>query len=180
MSGHVSVPGDEEWEHRHTDLRHKRNETWIDQSTEDDATAALENRLAQRARREVLVAAAKQKSADRKMAADFNGHRVTSDGDYRHRLLRVPVAGATAVAESGADLDRRTATRIIGGAVIFGPAGAIVGGLLKKKKTKFYVTVGFRNGDAVIIETPLKDEKKARLFAVAVNRAGVHFANRVV
>ncbi|KAM9866750.1 hypothetical protein ACIFOC_00442 [Leucobacter aridicollis] len=80
------------------------------------------------------------------------------------------LSGAKALFESGADQSRPTLTRIGAGAVIAGPAGAIVGGLFKKNTSKGYVTVEFPDGEAVIIEGPVKDETKMRQFAADVNR----------
>ncbi|QAB17489.1 DUF4429 domain-containing protein [Leucobacter muris] len=80
------------------------------------------------------------------------------------------VAGAVASFESGADRSRPTLTRIGAGAIIAGPAGAIVGGLFKKDTSKCYVTVVFADGDTAIVEGPVKDEKKLRQFAADVNR----------
>lgn len=81
-----------------------------------------------------------------------------------------PVAGASAEFESGSDRSRPTLTRIGAGALIAGPAGAIVGGLFKKDTSKGYVTVIFADGDTVIVEGPSKDEGKMRQFAADVNR----------
>lgn len=81
-----------------------------------------------------------------------------------------PVSGAEATFDSGADKSRPTLTRIGAGAILAGPAGAIVGGLFKKDISKAYVTVVFADGDSVIIEGPSKDEVKLRQFAADVNR----------
>lgn len=81
-----------------------------------------------------------------------------------------PVAGASAEFEQGSDKSRPTLTRIGAGALIAGPAGAIVGGLFKKDTSKNYVTVIFSDGDTAIIEGPSKDEMKMRKFAADVNR----------
>lgn len=86
------------------------------------------------------------------------------------------VAGATAEYESGADQRRTTLTRVAGGAIIAGPAGAIVGGMFKKNESRGYVTVTFPDGDVAVIDGPIKDEKKLREFAIIVNRAGRHYA----
>lgn len=81
-----------------------------------------------------------------------------------------PITGASAEFESGADRSRPTLTRIGAGAILAGPAGAIVGGLFKKDTSKCYVTILFPDGDTVIIEGPSKDEGKMRQFAADVNR----------
>lgn len=86
------------------------------------------------------------------------------------KSVQKPIEGAEATFESGADKSRPTLTRIGAGAIIAGPAGAIVGGLFKKDTSKAYVTVIFADGDTAIIEGPGKDELKLRKFAADVNR----------
>ncbi|GAA1579225.1 hypothetical protein [Leucobacter aridicollis] len=99
----------------------------------------------------------------------YAGHKV-SGGLFATPTGAKSIAGASALFESGADHSRPTLTRIGAGAVIAGPAGAIVGGLFKKNTAKGYVTVEFPDGEAVIIEGPAKDETKMRQFAADVNR----------
>lgn len=86
-----------------------------------------------------------------------------------------PVAGATAEFESGADRKRPTFTRVVTGAVIAGPAGAIVGGLFRKDKSRVYVLVTLADGRQVIADTSVKHEKQAREWAAKVNAAAAHF-----
>lgn len=88
----------------------------------------------------------------------------------------LPVAGVTAEFESGAQKKNMTATRVLGGAVLFGPAGAIVGGMLKKDRSKVYVVINIPDRGSVILDAPVKDEKAAREFAAKVNTAGSHYA----
>lgn len=85
------------------------------------------------------------------------------------RQVKKPVTGAQAEFERGADRDRPTLTRVGAGAIIAGPAGAVVGALFKKNTTRNYVTVIFSDGDTAIIDGPSKDERKMRAFAQAVN-----------
>lgn len=105
------------------------------------------------------------------------GSHFLSNGEYSSGFTKIPIAGATAEFESGADKKRITGTRVITGAVLFGPVGAVAGGALRKNKTKCYVTITFADGDVVIIESPIKDEPRARKFAAKVNAAGVYYAN---
>lgn len=88
----------------------------------------------------------------------------------KFKSVKKPVKGARAEFELGAEQKRTTLTRVGVGGVLFGPAGAIVGGLMKKDKSKCYVSVSFADGDTVLIEGPLKHEKKMRQFAADVNR----------
>ena len=81
--------------------------------------------------------------------------------------------GATATLENGANVGSRiTATRVVTGAVLFGPVGAIIGGMAKKDRNKLYVTVTYSNGDQGVIEAKAKDEAKARQFVQAINTVG--------
>lgn len=82
------------------------------------------------------------------------------------------IAGAQAEVEASGDMGKRTtATRVITGGVIFGPAGAVVGGLIRKSRNRIFITVTFPNGDTGLIEAPAKQETEARRFAVAINNA---------
>lgn len=80
--------------------------------------------------------------------------------------------GAVAEFESGADQKRTTLTRVAAGAIVAGPAGAIVGGLFRKNKSRVYVTITFPDGDVAVIDGPVKDERQLREFARVVNVAG--------
>lgn len=86
------------------------------------------------------------------------------------------IAGATAEFEAGAGQANATAGRVIAGALIAGPAGAIVGGMFKKEKGRAYVYVTFADGDVAIVDGPLKDESKLRMFAANLNAASKHYA----
>lgn len=117
----------------------------------------------------------KESAQNLSQMAHYGTHSVTH-GNYNYlppgkfRSITKPVKGATATFESGADHARPTLTRIGAGAIIAGPAGAIVGGLFKKNRSKCYVTVIFADGDTSIIEAPAKHEHKLRQFAADVNR----------
>lgn len=99
------------------------------------------------------------------------GLHSTKNGEYSYlppgsfKQIKKPVLGAQAVFERGSDKARPTLTRVGAGALIAGPAGAIVGALFQKDTSRNYVTVVFADGDTVIIDGPAKDEKKMRLFA---------------
>ncbi|HLS00537.1 MAG TPA: hypothetical protein VK054_00925 [Beutenbergiaceae bacterium] len=136
----------------------------------NDSQAKLERKQANRDRR-----AARRQEA--KFVARIGGHAVIRE-NYVNGLKKVPIAGATAEYESGATEKRITGTRVITGAVLFGPLGAVAGGVLRKDKSKCYVTITFPDGNVVIVDAPLKEEKKAREFAATVNAAGAYYADR--
>lgn len=112
--------------------------------------------------------------ASAKTFASYGGHIIKS-GEYKYlpqgaiRQVAKPLAGAEATYETGNDKSRPTLTRIGAGAIIAGPAGAVVGALFKKDTGKNYVTVVFADGDTVIIEGPQSDAMKMREFAARIN-----------
>jgi len=116
---------------------------------------------------------------ERSKSNTFYGvHRVTG-GEYAYlpegsfKYVRKPVAGAVAEYEPGSAVDGRTTlTRVGVGAIVAGPVGAIVGGMFKKDRSRGYVSVTFPDGDVVVLDGPLTDEKKLREFARKVTDAG--------
>lgn len=118
-----------------------------------------------------------QRREEAKYIARIGEHAVIKE-NYVNGFKKIPIAGATAEFESGHTSKRVTGTRVITGAVLFGPIGAVAGGLLRKDKTKCYVTITFPDSNVVIAEAPLKDEARARKFAATVNAAGAYYANR--
>ena len=87
-----------------------------------------------------------------------------------------PLGGMTAELEPGVDVGARTtATRVVAGAVIAGPVGAIVGGLFRKDRNKVYVVVTLADGSQILIDGPAKDERGARDFTAKLNAAGAHY-----
>ena len=113
----------------------------------------------------------------RESAKTFAAYGVHSikNGEYKYlpqgsfKQIKKPLQGASATFELGADKSRPTLTRVGAGALIAGPAGAVVGALFKKDTSRNYITVIFSDGDTVIIDGPAKDEKKMRLFANRIN-----------
>ena len=91
------------------------------------------------------------------------------------KTRRQPAAGITADFEA-AERKSTTATRVIAGGVLFGPIGAVAGGLLKKDKGKVYAIVTIPDAGTIILDAPIKDEAKAREFVAKVNAAGAHYA----
>lgn len=106
--------------------------------------------------------------------AAYDVHTI-KNGQYKYlpkgafKSVRKPVEGATAEFERGADRERPTLTRVGAGALIAGPAGAVVGALFKKNTSRNYITVIFSDGDTAIIDGPSKDERKMRAFVQAIN-----------
>jgi hypothetical protein len=106
----------------------------------------------------------------------YGSHRITTknelkwlpEGGFIPRTFKL--AGAHAEYEPGADISGRTTlTRVAAGAIIAGPVGAVVGGLFKKDRARGYVSITFPDGNMIVIDGPVKDEKKLRGFAATIN-----------
>lgn len=121
------------------------------------------------------TAPTREKRPPAPIRARYDSHAILGN-TYQGAIGVRELAGATALYESGADKSRPTLTRIGAGAIIAGPIGAIGGALFKKQTTKGYVTIGFANGESLIIEGPAKHEGKMRSFAAAVNAAAANAA----
>lgn len=94
----------------------------------------------------------------------FNGWKV--DGrKLRGEGQEFDLTEAKVEFETGANAGSRiTATRVVTGGVLFGPIGAIAGGLLRKNINKVYVVITFADGSNGLIEAPAKKETEARKF----------------
>lgn len=112
-----------------------------------------------------------QREASSKPLATFAGWTLTPSSleskDQQHRIT-----GAHAEVQSSGDMGKQVkAGRVITGGVLFGPAGAVVGGLLRKSRNQIYIMVTFPSGDTGLIEAPAKQESEARRFAISINHA---------
>jgi|GEM_PF-6493564 len=89
-----------------------------------------------------------------------------------HQKVAYPVRGARATVESAASAkSRMTATRVVGGAVVLGPLGAILGGMAKKDKSKIFLVVEMADGTVFTDQAQARHEATARRFAGAINTA---------
>lgn len=117
--------------------------------------------------------------AERHSQSALYGVHKVAKGEYSYlpkgkfKQIRKPIAGAVAEFESGSNNSGATATRVITGAILAGPVGAVIGGLFKKQKGRVYVYVTFADGDVAILDGPVKDETKLREFAQKVNAAAI-------
>ncbi|SMX91228.1 MULTISPECIES: hypothetical protein [unclassified Brevibacterium] len=95
----------------------------------------------------------------------FNGWKV--DGrKLRGEGQEFDLIGAKVEFEAGANAGSRiTAARVVTGGVLFGPIGAVAGGLLRKNRNKVYIVISFTDGSTGLIEAPAKKETDARKFA---------------
>lgn len=94
----------------------------------------------------------------------FNGWKLVGS-KLRGEGQEFDLKGARAEFEAGANAGTRiTATRVVTGGVLFGPLGAVAGGLLRKNINKVYVVITFADGSNGLIEAPAKKETEARRF----------------
>ena len=110
--------------------------------------------------------------ATREKAVKFSGFELTTT-HLAYKSDRRTIAGAKATVEAGASARARmTATRVIGGAAILGPLGAILGGLAKKDESKVFLIVEMKDGTVYTEEVHGRKESEARKFAGMVNTYG--------
>lgn len=106
---------------------------------------------------------------EKKATTRFAGF--TTDGEFlSYGSDRRRIKGARATVEAGAAArSRMTATRVIGGAAILGPLGAILGGLAKKDESKVFLIVEMQDGTVFTEEVKGRHEGAARQFAGLIN-----------
>lgn len=110
--------------------------------------------------------------AVREQTVKFSEFEMTAT-HLSYKSERRSVSGAKATVEAGASArSRMTATRVIGGAAILGPLGAILGGLAKKDESKVFLIVEMRDGTVYTEEVRGRKEAEARKFAGMVNTYG--------
>jgi hypothetical protein len=84
-----------------------------------------------------------------------------------------PASECDIVIDTGANVGSRvTATRVAAGALLAGPAGALIGSIAKKDRSTIYLTL-ITPDDMFIEQVSGLDEAKAREFANKVKRAGM-------
>lgn len=140
-----------------------------DAATDAQAAERAENR--QQLQEQIDQRKAERPTWDRKLAK-FEGVTLRKRSIGRGLADTQPLTGVHASIESGEALSRRTtATRVVAGAVLAGPVGAVVGAVAKKKT----------GGDSYLvitgpefewqIEVDRKHADKARQFAAQINTA---------
>ncbi|WP_032384701.1 hypothetical protein [Rhodococcoides fascians] len=108
----------------------------------------------------------------RQQVVKFSEFELT-DSHLTYKRDRRSVSGAKATVEAGASArTRMTATRVLGGAAVLGPLGAIIGGLAKKDESKVFLIVEMRDGTVYTEEVHGRKESEARKFAGMVNTFG--------
>lgn len=93
----------------------------------------------------------------------MKGRTVTYKGD------EYDLKGARALVDSGQLGKRMTATRVIGGGVIFGPVGALIGGMAKKSTGDAFLNIELADGRLIIEPVKKKQIKEANKFAQKIN-----------
>ena len=89
---------------------------------------------------------------------------------------RYPLGGIVAEVDTSDSRERSTLTRIAAGAIVAGPVGAIVGGMLKKQRGRGYLAMYIPAGETILVDFNPKDATKARAFAIKLNAAGSWYA----
>lgn len=79
-----------------------------------------------------------------------------------------PVAQADLTVEVGPDQTRMTATRILAGGILLGPAGMILGGLARKDITRGRLTLTINGHNVQTYEFKAADLDKATTFVQAL------------
>lgn len=79
------------------------------------------------------------------------------------------IAGARATIDAGQIGKKMTATRVIGGGVLFGPVGALIGGMAKKSTGDAFLNIELGDGRLIVEPVKKKEMKKANEFAQQVN-----------
>ena len=80
------------------------------------------------------------------------------------------VADCSAEFQSGETLAKMSAGRVIGGAVLLGPLGAVLGGMAKKDRSKVYVAIQTPTGP-IVVEGPASEQRQAMTLASNINAA---------
>lgn len=102
-------------------------------------------------------------------ARKFHGLSIKSD-TLAYKGQTFPIAGAKATIESaGIAQSRMTATRVIGGAALFGGTGAVIGAVGRKDKSTIFLTIELADGAVLVEEFPVKKEGDARRFVAQFN-----------
>ena len=116
-----------------------------------------------------------------KLAAKYNGSlgplALTAD-KLHYNMKKYSVVGAVAEIDTvDAPAPQATLTRIAAGAVIAGPVGAIVGGMLKKDRSKGFLTITLADGKVLLVEFPSAKISDARKLVGLINEASVEYAD---
>lgn len=111
------------------------------------------------------------------MFVAFNAYAVTDQKwgkkippVVRRGVKEWPVAQVTATVTVGSDRSRMTATRVLAGGVLLGPAGLILGGLARKDVTSGRLELDLA-GERVVVDFRGGEVEKALAFAEALDSA---------
>ncbi|OLT51170.1 hypothetical protein BJF89_08635 [Corynebacterium sp. CNJ-954] len=105
------------------------------------------------------------------IAISFGG-MLLLDGTVYYGGYAIPAAGASASIDSGAAGQSKVGVgRVLGGAVLAGPAGALIGAAAKKNTGELYITVTGEGGQTLITSGPIQDSGNATALANAIGAA---------
>lgn len=116
-----------------------------------------------------LAQVQKARSKEFPAAVQF-GTMMLLDGVVYYGGYALPASGSTASIDAGAAGQSQVgAGRVIGGALLAGPVGALVGAAAKKNTGSIYVTVQSEDGQSIVAAGPSKESGAAMALVNAIN-----------
>ncbi|WKD60881.1 hypothetical protein CCICO_04220 [Corynebacterium ciconiae DSM 44920] len=128
-----------------------------------DRTRGVERRPYKIAPRADLIAkSVAKRDAKGKDVIEFGELLVTDEYVY-HQGVREPVDGVTARIETEESLQgRMSAGRVVGGAILLGPVGALLGGMARKSDKRVYLSIQLPEGGELVAAGGPESEESAR------------------
>jgi len=123
----------------------------------------------------------KQHAEEHRLDAHFEGWRIMGDkfiGTESQRLRKWPVSGVHAEVISGQKDEGMSLAAVAAGGMLFGPVGAIIGGMGKYDRTRCYLVIQLPDGKVVSDDFPAAKYGELVAFVAQVNAAAASFANR--
>lgn len=117
--------------------------------------------------------AASVEENERAQRHTFGDITITGEGVLTYKGHEFPTHGARATVDQGGVKQKVGAGRVVGGAVLAGPVGAVIGGMAKKSKGDISLEVQLADGRVLVTTGPVKSLKKAQDVASRINDAGL-------
>lgn len=112
-----------------------------------------------------------QKDLEDGAVAKAEFHGLTLKGDtIRYQGLTLSTSETTATVTAGDNSKKISAGRVIGGAVLAGPAGAVIGAMAGKDKSQIIMLIESNDGRSATITVPKKEMEEAVRIANLINR----------
>ena len=117
--------------------------------------------------------AASIEESERAQRHTFGDITITGEGVLTYKGHEFPTHGARATVDQGGVKQKVGAGRVVGGAVLAGPVGAVIGGMAKKSKGDISLEVQLADGRVLVATGPVKSLEKAQDVASRINDAGL-------